>query len=102
MSELTKQQKWEVINDSVQKNGHDLFNRDFSDVMYEWVFIILLCNKLDYKMNILKHNTERKAFEAIFKYCVKTYGFVPKNQLDLFESKTCACGKNPACVCEKG
>ena len=100
MSKLTNQEKWEVINNSVQKNGHDGFNRNFSEVMYDWGFLIIVCNKLDYNLNILKNDSEEKAFDSIFDYCVKTYGFVPKNQLGLFEER-CACGKNPACVCEK-
>ena len=67
----------------------------------DWHFVMSNSISLGCKIDSTKQDTVEKAFDKLYKFYYKKLNKSPENQLDLFEKKTCACGKNPECECKK-
>ena len=100
MKNLSNEEKWKFIHDYSWKLNKPLIK---PSNLLDWGHIMKWAIFMECKISSTKHKTEQKAFNALAKFCYDRLGIVPENQLNLFDQKveTCACGKNPACVCEK-
>lgn len=67
----------------------------------DWNFLINTAIELECKIDTSKQNSLDKAIDKLYRFCYKKLNKVPKNQLSMFDQKTCACGKNPECMCNK-